>query len=237
VGAQVTPDGLSLYYSGNDDLMVARRAVRGATWDPPQPLVQLNSAIADSDPTPSADELEIYFARRDMNNFSCLYTSTRPATTMPWSVPTQMASFCPSMQADGPYLTPDGLTLLYTQKALLATEGTLMISTRASKADVFMPGAPVDISPPSPIGYPVLSADQLTLYFEADATSMLELYQATRPDRGSAFGNITPLPFNLAAAVDEDVSITGDGLELYFDSDRLTLGSATALFVVTRSCL
>ena len=65
-----------------------------------------------------------------------------------------------------------------------------------------------------------MSTDELTLYFARIVTgSKFDLYVATRADRSSAFGNVTPMGgANAAAADDSHPSVAGDSL--FFASNR-----------------
>lgn len=66
-GPFLTADGLTVYYAaarnGNTDLFVAHRPAITAAFGPPQPIGELNTAAAESDPWVSPDGRHIYFAR------------------------------------------------------------------------------------------------------------------------------------------------------------------------------
>jgi len=155
--------------------------------------------------------------------------------TSAWGAPTPVAELCTSA-TDGPYLTHDGLTLYYNTASPPADYlGTLMVSTRTSTAAPFVAGSPVaELASGATKGYPVLSADGLTLRFET--MSPTDLYEAARPTLGAAFGTPAPIPGINTTSTEQDVSITPDGLELFFASNRPG-SSDLDLYVARRSCL
>lgn len=235
-GAQVSGDGLTMYVGVGLDLEVSRRASRSSAWSTPAPIPELNTSNPDFDPSVAPDELEIYFSRVTAG-MQCIWTSRRATTADMWSAPTELVSLCSGVQAGGPYLTADGLRLYYTVSSLASNEGNLVVSTRASRADAFAPGTPVDGITQPEIGYPALSADELTIYFEGVAGTQLDLFQASRPTRAAPFGAPQPIAAFNSPDMDEDISLTADGLEAFFDSDRTQPGADTDVYTATRSCL
>jgi len=71
---------------------------------------------------------------------------------------------------------------------------------------------------------PTLSPDELTVYFasnrNAPGSANFDLYVASRSSRDSAFGNATALAAISSAADDRGVSLSADGLSLFFHSSR-----------------
>lgn len=67
---------------------------------------------------------------------------------------------------------------------------------------------------------PTLSPDGLTLYFSSDRRGNRDIYMARRPARGSPFGPPLPVEALNSAAVEDDPSISHDGLALCFTSQR-----------------
>jgi hypothetical protein len=233
-GGQVSPDGLALYYARDNHLRVARRADRTSPWATSL-IAELDGPVQ-YDPTVTGDELELFFTR-DAGAFLCIYSATRTARTMPWSTPVRLDELCSGRDAGGAYVTADGLTLYYTP-VVSAGEGSIYVTTRPDRATRFQAGQPIAGLPGATVGsfgYAALSADQLTIYFESTIAGTLDIYEATRSSLAEPFSAATPVPMVNTAARDEDVSITADGLELYFDSDRA--GQSQDVYVLTRSCI
>jgi Tol biopolymer transport system component len=83
---------------------------------------------------------------------------------------------------------------------------------------------------------PVLSRDNRTLYFsEQDSNGVENVYQATRSDRGSAFGPASPFSIvNSAGAPDGTPFITPDGLTFFLFSTRAGGVGGRDLWMSTR---
>jgi hypothetical protein len=88
-----------------------------------------------------------------------------------------------------------------------------------------------------------LSADERTLFFyqgarDAAAGASADLYVATRADPSQAFTAASPITeLNGSATNESDPFVTGDGLSLYFSSDRAAAkdNSSFDIFVATRA--
>jgi hypothetical protein len=235
-GSQVTADGLGLYYASNKHLHAAHRSDRGSPWNSAL-IAELDGPIQ-YDPSVTADELELFFTRQTASD-QCIYYSSRTSTGSPWSAPVRLDELCAEADAGGAYVTADGLTLLYTP-LVSAGEGSIYVTTRPDRGVRFPAGAVIDGLPGAvagTYGFGALSADQLHLYFEMNVGADLDVYEATRPDLVSPFSAPTIVPgLDVPTVRDEDVSITADGLELFFDSNRAP-AQGQAIHVATRTCL
>lgn len=78
-----------------------------------------------------------------------------------------------------------------------------------------------------------ITPDGLALYYDQPFMNEERLFFATRPDRASAFGAGQLVDISNPPGNDSDASIRGDGLELYFDSDRG--GTSQCLWRATRA--
>lgn len=76
-----------------------------------------------------------------------------------------------------------------------------------------------------------ISPDGLTLYFDQPSGTVERLFVTTRADRTSAFGPGQLVPGIDGGGNDSDASVTADGLELFFDSDR---GSSICVWRASR---
>lgn len=236
-GGQITGNGLAYYFRsdrvGASDFYVAHRSDRASAFGTPALIPELSSPSDELDISVADDELDAYFSSNRMSGY-CLYHASRPNTSVPFGNVTRLDALCPTIPAAGAYITDDELTLYYVRMDGSNYEGTLMISTRASTADAFDIGAPIAelLGGGFDKGYPVLFSDDLTLYFDGGTTH--HLYEAVRPTINDPFGTPRMMTELNSASTDEDVSVTADGLELYFGSARL--GGADDIFVTTRTC-
>jgi hypothetical protein len=235
-GGQIAPDGLTYYFdsnrTGDEELYVAHRASPTAPFDPPQSIAELNTPAFDSDATVTGDELELFFqSNRDAGN-TCIWTTTRPDPAATWGAPIEQPALCPT-DAGGPFVTADGLTLYYNQIHDTVGEGTLMVSQRASRAEVFPAGTTIaELAGGANKGYAALSGDGLTIYYESEIDGTLHIWQASRPALDAAFGapELVPGPGDEDS---EDVSIMADGSQLFFASNR---DGNIDLYVADRIC-
>lgn len=129
--------------------------------------------------------------------------------------------FSTSMYAIYPVLTPDELTIYYTQ---FLTTGDIMRATRTSKTGAFTNVQVVpNIGSSSYDGHASISSDHLSIYFYSTRAGGGNLWMATRASTSVEFGTPTSLP----------ATVNGNGLELmpfywgtaasgvlYFTSDR-----------------
>ena len=136
-----------------------------------------------------------------------------------------------------PEISADGLTLYFASTRALGQPYDLWIASRAARA------APFD--PPQPIGElntaadetdPSISLDQLTLYFRSDRAGTADIYVSVRASPTNSFAppmSVTGL--DDAVAYDADPAISGDGLEIFFLSDRAGGVGAQDIWTATRN--
>lgn len=236
LGAQIAPDGLSIYVGSDNpdtqalDLYSASRTSRTDSFSTPTHLVTLSGATYDHNPTITGDGLELWFSS-DRTGVRCLYRTVRATTAAAWPAPTAVPEFCnASGEYDGPYLSSDGLTLVYTTDP---PPRRTWSTTRTTRSDSFGPARSLDeIVFPTGWGFASLSSDLLTLYFEVyDNPEQAALWQATRASTSSTFDPPTRMPIDPTG---EDVSVTADGRELFFAVGPR--GGAREIFVATRAC-
>jgi hypothetical protein len=82
-------------------------------------------------------------------------------------------------------------------------------------------------------GYPTLSADELTLYFEQSAAPGLQIFEVHRTAIGAPFGPPSRPPGFPAGADDDDPTITSDGRAMVFSSVRK---GSHDLYLSIRAC-
>ena len=237
-GGQISADGLTYYFesdgTGTGDLYYATRPDRSSPFGTIIALSELNTPSYEVDISPSADELEVYFTS-DRTAGQCVFHASRPDRLSPFTNITRLDSFCTTLMAAGPFITADNLTLYYNLENG-SPEGTIMVTTRASTSDAFAAGSMVlGLVDGVDKGYPFLTPDGLTIYFETG--SVHQLQQTSRPDLASPFGAYIPIPnINSSADINEDVSLTTDGLEMFFASDRAGGLGGDDIYRATRSC-
>jgi hypothetical protein len=234
-GAQITRDGLTLYFDANtlandQDLFAASRPDRSSPFGVPVELAAITTTMDDDDATISDDGLELIFHRGNPSN--CIYDARRASTSDAFTSATT-TTIC---GASGAYLSRDGLTLYYNTRVDGFGEGVLYTTTRASTADPFTPGTPIaELSGGATKGYPALTFDELAIVFESTGGGPdLDLFIATRATTTDPWSTPARIPELETAGNEGDASFTADGTEIFFASD---VSGSYDLYHATRSCL
>lgn len=141
--------------------------------------------------------------------------------------------------ADEPLLAPaisvDGLELYYSTPF---TNYRIRRATRASLSSPWVvqgEESQLQIAGEGGIGWPSISGDGLTLYYEYIENDQPQIYAATRASTAQRFENPTPVTLGNLFGADPDIS--HDGATLFFSG--FADGSTTGydLYVTTRTCL
>jgi Tol biopolymer transport system component len=229
-GPALLPDGLTLYFNSdrlnNLDVFVATRPSRTAPFGAPVQIA-LQAMASNDDPTVTADELDLYFWT---NATGCIHHAQRAQKADAFGSPTTV--FC---MAAGPFITSDGLTLYYNSPLDAASEGDLYVTTRASRDVEFTPGAAIPELAGGGRGFPSLTADGLSMYFEQATAGPLDLMETHRASPTSPWDPPVAMDALNSPAEDGDAGISPDGTEMFFESMR---GAGLAdLYHATRACL
>lgn len=86
-------------------------------------------------------------------------------------------------------------------------------------------------------GWPSLSGDRLTVYFQTQRGAFTEIYASTRPSLSDPIG--TPAlvaPFADASSADGDPFISRDDNTFLFSSDRAGGAGLSDIWISTRAC-
>ena len=225
----LSADGLELYFdsnrpggSGGRDLWIATRPSTAAEFGAPENLgPAINSSSFEGTGCLSRDGRTLLFA--SSRNGSDLWMSTRPARGQPWTAATNLGAPVNSTEYETtPFLSADGRTLFFMSDRHRPGSGSLWVSRRADLHARF--GPPVLIPPISsanPFGadFPMLSADESTLYFNTYPDGFggrtrlwsVDLTPVPRLQAG-AVGPEGTLPLELSGreGLDYTVEVSGD---------------------------
>jgi hypothetical protein len=186
------------------------------------------------DITVSGDELEVFFSR-DATGL-CLFTATRSDRTAIWGAWARQTTLCGGgVRPIGASLTPDGLGLYYNDG-----DSTVLFAARSSRAVAFSPGTAVPALTTTGTfeGWPTGSSDGLTLYFQSDRGGSADIYVTSRASTSASFGTASLVASLSTASAEGHPSLSEDGLELYFASDRDAAGgTGWDLYVAQRVCV
>jgi len=221
---RLTADELTIVFSRRnaDNTYDIYQATRGKPTDPfgaPQVLGTVNSIYTDVWPTLTPDGLGIYFmSDRITTGTYHVWSATRAAIGDAFGTPTEVMAL---MNGDNfPYVTATGTGLYFASSDRPDTSGM---------SDMYR--APLDGSgtlgtPAILVGavnttanelVPVVTSDELTLYFCRDNATDCDIWTATRASATAPWGTASPLAGESTVGIDEVPSwVSPDGCDLYF---------------------
>ena len=129
-----------------------------------------------------------------------------------------------SVEEGGPCISADGLSLYFYEFLKGFGNGTLRMATRETIEEPWGQAASLESQLSGGGTAPCISADGLSLYFDSDrpgGSGGVDIWVATRTTVSDPWAN----PVNLGPSVNSwafemGASVSADGLELYFGSDR-----------------
>jgi Tol biopolymer transport system component len=198
----------------------------------------INSSDFDGGPSVSADELSLYFiSDRPPSAGGDIWMATRASASEPFANPQRLGPEVNSPNSEGaPSILADGLELFFDR----APDGHIFVSTRASTSVSFRTAMALSLGNAVCCdGFPAISADGLELYFcsnRVGGSGGDDIWVAVRPTLSQPFGPPRNLgPTVNSGAGDCEPSISRDGLELFFASDRAGGSGSHDIWVTTRA--
>ena len=192
-------------------------------------------------PTLSIDETELFYTNWGPQGNWDIYTASRDNIEDSWSAPYVLEAIDTDSREDRVALSNDGRTMIYASQRGDGKGGfDLWTSTRPDRhGDWKDPVNVGSINTSLNERGPNLSLDGKTLFFatsDPNVTNSSDLWYSTRDDISSSnWSTPTPLPNVNSNYSDADPSITSDGLQLYFTSDRPRGFGANDIYVATRN--
>jgi Tol biopolymer transport system component len=214
--AASTPDDEMIY--------VARRSAPDDDFSAAVPVTELNSAEGrEGTPAISADGLTLaFYSTRDSESRD-LWIATRPSRSAPFAEPMALDDLNTTDREHLPWLSADGMTLLYTSDAEPSVGGRdIWIAARAALDEPFIGGTPLaNVNSELNDDRAALNNTGLILYVssERDARGDFDIYYASREDLDSDFGAPTRLLTQNSENQEVDVTLARDNLELIYVSD------------------
>jgi Tol biopolymer transport system component len=212
-----------------------------AQWSAPEPVSEINSSYIDKSPFLSSDGLTLYFSRQSGPGwyYSRIYKATRSVASGPFEAVSEISSLnYNGGHVDSPWVSPDNLRMYFfrTEPGSLSR---IKMSTRSSVTAAWPDGANLDeLNALGRLASPTLTSDELVIVFSgsslAGGVGGHDLWMATRVNRTSSFGTAINLTELNTVAADYHPSLTGDGLSLYFISNR---NGSFQVFVAERSAV
>jgi hypothetical protein len=199
---------------------VAQRAGASGPFGPMAQVPALNTPTSNTrQATPTRDGLTVYFLsdRNDLvTGALSLFVGTRPSLGSQFTV--TAITTVPSDLVQ-PYVTPSGATLYYV------SAGRVWSAPIVSGAV----GAGMDVGLPAGAITPVVSPDELTVFFAAlsatdDGGADYDVYTATRASTAALFDAPSVVPGVNTPSSDYPSFVSADGCELWLSSTATTNG-------------
>jgi hypothetical protein len=223
--------------SSGCDIWTSVRSDPSATWPAPTNVTELNTTSCDSGASLSHDGKTLYLASTQLdpaNGLADVFVATRSGRGSPWSTPVLVAELMSPDQDGSPSLTEDErVGIMFSTRN---SGDDLFEIRRASSTDVWSPPVViVELTTSSRDRSPSVSADGLTIWFISDrpgGVGLNDLYEATRPDLDSPFGE----PVNLAELntpdSEDDPWVSPDGRTIFWA--RKSTAGDSELVMATR---
>ncbi|HTR49917.1 MAG TPA: hypothetical protein VMJ10_04360 [Kofleriaceae bacterium] len=240
--ARLTPDELAVVYAyastpgGKLDIWAQTRANIGDSFGGLQAVGAVNSVYNDSSPTLSPDQLLLVFdSDRGPSGMTHVYASARAAATATFDPPTEAIAL--SDGEDHPMLA--NATVLYFASAVRAGVGMHDLwrapidDSGAVGTPMLVPGAAINTADDE--DYPVVTPDELALFFVRTTPMGAGVYAATRASADADFGE-PALVAGLAPTSSTAIPswISPDRCDLYFTSNMPGGAGGQDVYVVTR---
>ena len=232
--ADLSSDELTLYFSssrpggvGGFDIYKATRTSITAAFGNITPVAGMNTTVDERGPRVTADGLSmLVYSRVPGATAQHIMQATRTTAALPFSGLQVIAKVDGTTDDVDPYLLQNGNVIYFTSNRggnyglyrSSKTGGAFSIPTLVSG---------VNLDTASIENSPVVTPDELTLYFSSDrpgGSGSLDIYVVTRPTTADGFGAPTALTSLNTASVDTPSWISPDGCALYFSRAEPNLG-------------
>ena len=197
-----------------------------SNWSAPVRIAANDSGLSDEEPALSPDGQVIVWQRRYTQADVDLWYAVR--TGNDFVSPQEIPLVNTNALETGPFWSPDGTRLYYTQGA----EGVAKMVIPVDSGPVFRTPLQTDEFASLPyVERPRFRSDGLEIVYFAHPTA--DLFHATRTSVQSTIWTASELSTVSSPAVDHDPTLTADGLTMYFSSAATNDGSLH-LFEATR---
>jgi hypothetical protein len=227
---RISSDGLYLYFSRDDGeggltnkLFYSKRATVNDAFGVAVPMTALNTSNVNQAPSPSSDQLTLYYAAgTSFGTLDIFVTPKRAGLAVDFAVGSPISAINSVSSDDQPFISQDGMTLYFTSNR--ANGGDFRLFRSKSVAGMF--GTPEDIAELNTASLdqdirPVPSSDELTMYFTSTRTSgNFDIWVSHRMSTADAFGAPVVVSELNSTSADMSGSLTPDGCTIYFFSNR-----------------
>ncbi|MGX7952060.1 hypothetical protein ACWPM1_05775 [Tsuneonella sp. HG249] len=219
-------DGLTMAFnsnrSGNQDIYIASRADAGAGFDEPQRLPDpINTSADEFCPTIAAGN-RLYFSRASSSDPGDLYVS-QGSKSKSWGPAQSLGPLVntSAMEEAAAFYEDDGRrpVMLFSRRLANGSQGQILQIVDGS----FVTAVAGGVNAVGSNNRPSVTHDGRTIFFDSTrpgGRGEPDLWSATRSSNLVAFGAASPLTDLNSSGFDARPTISWDGTELFFSSNR-----------------
>jgi hypothetical protein len=252
VGPHVSKNGLSLYYLRNFDIFVSERATVDDAWGARQSVgTSINTTFNEASPSLSLDEHVLLFASERPGGFGGfdLYVSRRHnrRDDLGWQPPVNLGDGVntPANELQATLFEDDAtgvITLYFTSNRPGGFGGDDVYASILQPDETFGPAVLIaELSTSSNDSSPFIRRDGLEMFLTSDRPGTLgglDLWVSTRATTAEPWSAPVSLgPLVNTGGPDAGCTLSFDGTELYFSSNRTGGAGSRDLYRSTRSKL
>ena len=223
---------------GGSDLYVSQRATRTAPWGAPSLLAGVNTTAQEGRPSLSADGLTLYAEfLLNANSTYDIVRATRASTANAFGAHAVVAGLNGAANDSQPWVLPDNSAVYFSSTRGVNGDADLYVASGAAGSF----GAPTLVTGTSlqttgTEGYPVVTQDQLNLYFRSDRPGGggFDIWFATRTSVAAGFGAPVNVSLLNTGVAESPTWVSADNCVLYFMRNIGTVASNTDLYVTTK---
>ncbi|PYQ62774.1 MAG: hypothetical protein DMF58_00800 [Acidobacteria bacterium] len=250
-GAAISKNGLSLYLNSNrpgglgeTDIYVSQRSSVEEPWGPPVNVLVLNSAGVEQAPALSRDSHYLFFSTDRPGGMGGLdiWVSRREDIhdDFDWETPVPITEINSSVNDAGPayFENEEGSPQLYFQSQRAGGAGLADIYRTELQEDGTWsaPQRVAELSTPFQEQRPSIRFDGLEIVFQSNRppSAGFDLWVSTRESVTDAWSSPVRIKNVNSPQTDAQPYLSGDGMTLYFTSDRAGGLGANDIWVSTR---
>lgn len=218
----VTADGTTLFLMSQrpggqgEDVWMATRADTSSDFSTPVNATELNSSVADTRVSLTADALTLVLSSVRAGPDFDIYVSERQSAGAPFPAPTLLAGVDSGDNEFDPVISLDGLRLYVSVVGAGGNQDIRMGQRGARDGTFSLPQPLAVINTEQNEADPAFTADELLIVFARGD----DIHYATRASKDQDFSAPQPLTAINTPFREADPFVTADGCELYFASER-----------------
>ncbi|HEX2689307.1 MAG TPA: hypothetical protein VHN14_21945 [Kofleriaceae bacterium] len=232
--ADLSSDELAIYFSstrpggvGGFDIYKATRASSTEPFGTATLVTGMNTTADERGPRMTADGLSLFaYSRPTSTSPQHITLATRTGNTLPFGGLQVIAQVDGTTDDVDPYILQNGNVLYFTSNRA-GNYGLYRSSKIAGAFSTPTQVSGVNLDLPGIENSPVVTPDELTLYWSSDrpgGSGGLDIYVATRPTTADGFGAPVALTNLNTASLDTPTWISPDGCVLYFSRAEANVG-------------